>query len=73
MVPFVLITKTWNWYLIVRDRIVPEPYVINIYIFAEFYLDNNDEFLINMKNFLFCNLLPPGASKAYQTRKFDDF
>ena len=26
-----------------------------------------------MKNFLFCTVLPPGASKAYQTRQFDDF
>ena len=26
-----------------------------------------------MKNFLICNLLPPGASKVDQTHKFDDF
>ena len=26
-----------------------------------------------MKNFLFCTVLPPGASKVDQTRKFDDF
>ena len=26
-----------------------------------------------MKNFLFCNLLPPGVSKIDQTHKFDDF
>ena len=25
-----------------------------------------------MKNFLFCTVLPPGASKVDQTRKFDD-
>jgi len=26
-----------------------------------------------MKNFLLCTVLPPGASKVDQTRKFDDF
>ena len=26
-----------------------------------------------MKNFLFCTVLPPGASKVDQTRKFDVF
>ena len=26
-----------------------------------------------MKNFLFCTVLPPGASKVDQTHKFDDF
>ena len=26
-----------------------------------------------MINFLFCTVLPPGASKAYQTHKFYDF
>ena len=26
-----------------------------------------------MKNFLSCTVLPPGASKVDQTRKFDDF
>ena len=29
--------------------------------------------LISMKNFLFCTVLLPGASKVDQTRKFDDF
>ena len=28
---------------------------------------------IIMTNFLFCTVLPPGASKVYQTRKLDDF
>ena len=26
-----------------------------------------------MMNFLFCTVLPPGASKVCQTHKFDDF